>query len=343
MKTLVTGSAGFIGFHVARTLLRRGDAVVGFDVVNDYYDPALKEARLAELEATAAETGTPYEFRRADLADRDAVEAAFADHRFERVINLAAQAGVRYSLENPLAYVQSNVVGFTHILEACRHAGTPHLTYASTSSVYGGNTAMPFTEGEGVDHPLQFYAATKRANELMAHAYAHLFRLPCTGLRFFTVYGPWGRPDMAPMIFAKAIAGGRPIRLFNEGRHSRDFTYVDDIAAGVLAAADRIATPDPAFDPAAPDPATSDAPFRIYKIGNSRPVALGDFVAALEDALGRPAVRELLPLQPGDVPDTFADTSRLEAATGWRAKVGVEEGVRRFIDWFRAWEGRPGR
>ena len=343
MKTLVTGSAGFIGFHVARTLLRRGDAVVGFDVVNDYYDPALKEARLAELEATAAETGTPYEFRRADLADRDAVEAAFADHRFERVINLAAQAGVRYSLENPLAYVQSNVVGFTHILEACRHAGTPHLTYASTSSVYGGNTAMPFTEGEGVDHPLQFYAATKRANELMAHAYAHLFRLPCTGLRFFTVYGPWGRPDMAPILFASAIAAGRPIRLFNEGRHSRDFTYVDDIAEGVIAAADTVATPDPAFDPARPDPGTSTAPFRIYNIGNSRPVELGAFVAALEDALGRPAVRELLPLQPGDVPDTFADTSRLEAATGWRAKVGVAEGVRRFIDWFRAWEGRPGR
>jgi UDP-glucuronate 4-epimerase len=335
LRILVTGAAGFIGFHVARMLLARGDSVVGFDNVNDYYDPALKEARLAELDAL----GGDWRFLRADLADREAVAAAFAGPGYDRVIHLAAQAGVRYSLENPMAYVESNLTGFTTILEACRAAATPHLVFASTSSVYGGNTTMPFSESQGVDHPLQFYAATKRANELMAHAYAHLFRLPCTGLRFFTVYGPWGRPDMAPMLFASAIAGGRPIRLFNEGRHSRDFTYVEDIAAGVIAAAGHIAAPDPAFDPASPDPATSTAPYRIYNIGNSRPVELAAFVAALEDALGRPAVRELLPLQPGDVPDTFADTSRLEAATGWRAEIPVEEGVRRFVDWFRTWRG----
>jgi UDP-glucuronate 4-epimerase len=335
LRILVTGAAGFIGFHVARMLLARGDSVVGFDNVNDYYDPALKEARLAELAAV----GGDWRFLRADLADREAVAAAFAGPGYDRVIHLAAQAGVRYSLENPMAYVESNLTGFTTILEACRAAATPHLVFASTSSVYGGNTTMPFSENQGVDHPLQFYAATKRANELMAHAYAHLFRLPCTGLRFFTVYGPWGRPDMAPMLFASAIAGGRPIRLFNEGRHSRDFTYVEDIAAGVIAAAGHIAAPDPAFDPASPDPATSTAPYRIYNIGNSRPVELAAFVAALENALGRPAVRELLPLQPGDVPDTFADTSRLEAATGWRAEIPVEEGVRRFVDWFRTWRG----
>lgn len=334
MRVLVTGAAGFIGFHVARALLARGDSVTGFDNVNDYYDPALKEARLAEI----ARMGGDWRFLRADLADRVAVDAAFAGQDYDRVIHLAAQAGVRYSLENPLAYVESNVLGFTHVLEACRRAETPHLAFASTSSVYGGNTAMPFREAEGVDHPLQFYAATKRANELMAHAYAHLYRLPVTGLRFFTVYGPWGRPDMAPMLFAEAIMAGRPIRIFNEGRHSRDFTYIDDIVAGVIAAADRPATPDPAFDPAAPDPATSDAPFRLYNIGNGAPVELLDFIAALEAALGRSAIRELVPSQPGDVADTFADTSRLEAATGWRPAVPIEEGVRRFADWFLHWK-----
>ena len=339
MRILVTGAAGFIGYHVARLLLARGDSVVGFDNVNDYYDVGLKEARLAELDRLAAEAGADWRFLRADLADRAAVAAAFAGSGYDRVIHLAAQAGVRYSLENPMAYVESNLTGFTTILEACRASATPHLVFASTSSVYGGNTTMPFEEGQGVDHPLQFYAATKRANELMAHAYAHLFALPCTGLRFFTVYGPWGRPDMAPMIFATAIAEGRPIKLFNEGRHSRDFTYVEDIADGVIRAADRIATPDPAFDPARPDPATSNVPFRLYNIGNSTPVPLIDFIAALERELGRPAVRELLPLQPGDVPDTFADTARLEAATGWRATVGVDEGVRRFVAWFRAYTG----
>lgn len=340
MRVLVTGNAGFIGFHLVAALLARGDAVAGFDVVNDYYDPGLKEARLAELDRIAAETGSPYRFHRADLADRAAVEAAFdagiGGGPFDRVIHLAAQAGVRYSLENPLAYVQSNLLGFTHILEACRHHGLPPLTFASTSSVYGGNTSMPFEEGQGVDHPLQFYAATKRANELMAHAYAHLYRLPVTGLRFFTVYGPWGRPDMAPMLFAEAIAHGRPIKVFNHGRHSRDFTYVGDIVEGVIRASDRPATPDPAWDPAHPDPATSSAPFRIYNIGNNAPVQLADFIAALEAALGRPAIQEFLPLQPGDVPDTFADSARLAEATGWQPGTPVAEGVARFVDWYQS-------
>ena len=335
MRVLVTGTAGFIGFHVARALLARGDAVVGLDVVNDYYDVGLKEARLAELDRAAGASNGTWRFLRADLADRAAVEAAFADARFDRVIHLAAQAGVRYSLENPRAYVESNLMGFTNILEACRHAQTPHLVFASTSSVYGGNTAMPFSEAQGVGHPLQFYAATKRANELMAHAYAHLYALPCTGLRFFTVYGPWGRPDMAPMIFAEAIMAGRPIRIFNEGRHSRDFTYVDDIVEGVIRASDRPALPDPDWDPADPDPATSNAPFRVYNIGNGSPVELLDFIAALEAALGRQAIRELVPSQPGDVPDTWADTTRLERATGWRPATPLEEGVRHFVAWFR--------
>jgi UDP-glucuronate 4-epimerase len=341
LRVLVTGAAGFIGFFVARRLLARGDRVTGLDNLNDYYDPRLKAARLAELERA----GGDWAFRRADLADRAAVEAAFADAertggRFDRVIHLAAQAGVRYSLENPIAYVEANLVGFTHLIEACRRAQTPHLVFASTSSVYGANTRMPFEEGQEVGHPLQFYAATKRANELMAHAYAHLFALPCTGLRFFTVYGPWGRPDMAPMIFADAISAGRPLKLFSAGRHSRDFTYVEDIAEGVVRASDAVATPDPAWDPAAPDPGTSAAPFRIYNIGNGAPVALLDFVAALERAMGRPALREDLPPQPGDVPDTWADCSRLEAATGWRPSTPVEEGVARFAAWYRGFYGR---
>jgi UDP-glucuronate 4-epimerase len=335
LRGLVTGAAGFSGCHVAARLLARGDAVVGFDNVNDYYDVALKQARLAELDRIAAGAGAGYRFVRADLAEPSALPAVLAGAGFDRVIHLAAQAGVRHSLENPQAYVASNLVGFANLLEACRHAQTPHLTYASTSSVYGANTSMPFSESDGVDHPLQLYAATKRANELMAHAYAHLYRLPCTGLRFFTVYGPWGRPDMAPMIFARAILEGRPIRLFNHGNHSRDFTYVDDIAEGVLRASDAIAAPDPGFDPAAPDPATSDAPFRIYNIGNNAPVQLTDFVAALEAALGREAVRELLPMQPGDVPDTFADSSALARATGYRPATPVAQGVARFVAWYR--------
>jgi UDP-glucuronate 4-epimerase len=341
LRVLVTGAAGFIGFFVARRLIARGDRVTGLDNLNAYYDPALKQARLAELGRQVGETGGDWRFRRADLADKAAVAAAFAeDGPFDRVIHLAAQAGVRYSLENPEAYVEANLAGFTHVLEACRRAGTPHLVFASTSSVYGANTAMPFSEAQEVGHPLQFYAATKRANELMAHAYAHLFALPCTGLRFFTVYGPWGRPDMAPMLFAEAISAGRPLRLFNAGRHSRDFTFVEDIAEGVIRAAEVVATPDPAWDPAAPDPGTSAAPFRIYNIGNGAPVALLDFIAALERALGRPAMREALPPQPGDVPDTWADCARLEAATGWRPSTPVEEGVARFVAWYRDYTGR---
>jgi UDP-glucuronate 4-epimerase len=340
MRVLVTGAAGFVGFHVARALLARGDAVTGFDNVNDYYDVRLKEARLAELDRAAG--GADYVFRRADLAERAAVEAAFAARGpFDRVIHLAAQAGVRHSLENPRAYVASNLVGFTNVLEACREAGTPHLTYASTSSVYGANAAMPFTESQGVDHPLQFYAATKRANELMAHAYSHLFRLPTTGLRFFTVYGPWGRPDMAPMIFARAILEGTPIKVFGFGAQSRDFTYVDDVVDGVVRASDRIAAPDPAWDARDPDPATSSAPFRLLNVGGGAPVALEAFIAALEAALGRRAVREPVPMQPGDVPDTFADGSRLGRATGWRPAVPLEEGVRRFVAWYRDFHGAP--
>jgi len=342
LRVLVTGAAGFIGFHVARRLIARGDAVTGFDNLNAYYDPALKTARLAELDRQADTAAGGWAFRRADLADRAAVEAVFAEAGpFDRVVHLAAQAGVRYSLENPGAYAESNLTGFTHLLEAARAARTPHLVLASTSSVYGANTTMPFSEGQEVGHPLQFYAATKRANELMAHAYAHLFALPCTALRFFTVYGPWGRPDMAPMIFADAISEGRPIRLYNAGRHSRDFTFVDDIAEGVVRAADAVATPDPAWDPAAPDPGTSSAPFRIYNIGNGAPVELLDFIAALEAALGRRAIREDLPPQPGDVPDTWADCARLEAATGWRPATPVAEGVARFVAWYKAYTGRP--
>ena len=339
MTHLVTGAAGFIGSHVAKRLLKRGDAVVGFDVVNDYYDPALKEARLREVERVARDTGARWHFVRENLADQGAVNRCFADHRFERVIHLAAQAGVRHSLVDPHSYVQSNVVGFTNILEACRHNEVPHLTYASTSSVYGGNTAMPFSEHASVDHPLQFYAATKRANELMAHAYSNLFRLPTTGLRFFTVYGPWGRPDMALFLFTRAILAGEPIKLFNHGDHTRDFTFVEDIAEGVVRASDRIAQTDPHWNPADPDPATSNAPFRLYNIGNAAPVKLLEYVEALEDALGRKAERVLLPMQPGDVPDTSADVSELEAAVGYRPRTPVREGVGRFVDWYRSYYG----
>ena len=339
MRILVTGNAGFIGFHVARRLLERGDSVIGFDVVNDYYDPALKEARLTRLDETAAKASGDYRFVRANLADRQAVDACFAEHRPERVIHLAAQAGIRYSLENPHAYVESNLVGFTNILEACRHAGVGHLTYASTSSVYGADTAMPFSEHHGASHPLQFYAATKRANELMAHAYSHLYRLPTTGLRFFTVYGPWGRPDMALFLFTRKILAGEPIPLFNEGKHSRDFTYVDDITEGVIRASDDVAVPNPAWDSDHPDPATSDAPFRLFNIGSSAPVKLAAYVDALEAALGRTAIREMLPLQPGDLVDTFADVSELERAVGYRPATPVGEGVRAFVDWYREYYG----
>lgn len=334
MKVLVTGNAGFIGFHVARRLLERGDSVVGFDSVNDYYDPALKEARLAILATTARKTDSPYTFVRANLADQPALTACFEEHAFDRVVHLAAQAGVRHSMVNPHAYVESNLVGFTNILEACRHAAIPHLTYASTSSVYGANTRLPFAETDPVDHPLQFYAATKRANELMAHSYSHLYRLPTTGLRFFTVYGPWGRPDMALFLFARAILAGEPIRLFNHGNHTRDFTYIDDIVEGVIRTSDRIAAPDPSWRADDPEPATSNAPFGIYNIGNNAPIRLEAYVEALEKALGRPAIREYLPLQPGDVPDTAADTEALERAVGYKPATPVEVGVGRFVEWY---------
>jgi len=339
MNVLVTGNAGFIGFHTAKRLLERGDSVIGFDCVNDYYDPTLKEARLQELEATAAKTGSAYTFIRANLADRAAVEACFSEHRFDRVIHLAAQAGVRYSIENPHSYVESNIVAFTNILEACRHAQAPHLTYASTSSVYGANTKMPFSEEDSASHPLQFYAATKRANELMAHSYSHLYRLPTTGLRFFTVYGPWGRPDMALFLFTRAMLAGEPIRLFNHGKHTRDFTYVADIVEGVLRASDQPAQPDPNWSSDNPGQSTSAAPWRLFNIGNNNPVTLEAYVNALEAALGVTAKRELLPLQPGDVPDTYADSSALKAVVGYQPATPVEEGVGRFVEWYRGYYG----
>lgn len=339
MKILVTGNAGFIGFHVAKRLLERGDSVVGFDVVNNYYDPSLKEARLRILEKSAAETGCNYEFIRANLAERRAVDECFSTRQFDRVIHLAAQAGVRYSIQNPRAYVDSNIVGFVNVVEACREQQIAHLTYASTSSVYGANTRLPFTEHQGVDHPLQFYAATKRANELMAHSYSHLYRLPTTGLRFFTVYGPWGRPDMALFRFTKNILEGRPIQLFNYGEHTRDFTYVDDIVEGVLRASDDIARPSSTWRADDPDPGTSNAPYRIFNIGNNQPVRLTEYIEALEHELGRRAEKMLLPLQPGDVPDTYADVSALERATGYKPATPVTVGIERFVAWYLAFYG----
>jgi UDP-glucuronate 4-epimerase len=335
VKILVTGCAGFIGFHTAMRLLERGDVVVGFDVVNDYYDPNLKEARLALLANKASASNAGYSFVRANLADKAAVERCFSQHRFDRVIHLAAQAGVRYSLENPDAYVEANIIAFTNILEACRRNAVPHLTYASTSSVYGANTKMPFSEHAGVDHPLQFYAATKRANELMAHAYSHLFSLPTTGLRFFTVYGPWGRPDMALFLFTKNIIEGKPIKLFNNGNHVRDFTYVDDIVDGVIKSSDDIARSNPDWDSNHPDPATSNAPFRIFNIGANRPVQLIAYVETLENILGKKAIKEFLPLQPGDVPMTISDISTAAAAIGYSPTTPISEGVRLFVKWYR--------
>ena len=335
MKFLVTGNAGFIGFHTAKKLLERGDSVVGFDIVNDYYDTTIKEARLALLEQTAASTGSDYTFIRQNLADKHEVNKCFEHHQFDRVIHLAAQAGVRYSLENPDAYVESNLIGFTNIIEACRYAQTPHLVYASTSSVYGANTTMPFSEAHGVNHPLQFYAATKRANELMAHSYSHLFNLPTTGLRFFTVYGPWGRPDMALFKFTKNILAGEPIPVFNHGNHSRDFTFIDDIVEGVIRAADNIATANPNWNSDTPDPASSNAPFRIFNIGNNDPVKLIEYIEAIEDALGKKAIKDLLPLQPGDVPDTYADSSALEQCVGYKPSKSVKQGVAEFVEWYR--------
>ncbi|APX92734.1 capsular biosynthesis protein CpsI [Halomonas sp. 1513] len=335
MKVLVTGSAGFIGFHTVKRLLERGDSVVGFDSVNDYYDPNIKEARLAILEETAARTASDYHFVRDNLANQQAVDACFKDHAIDRVIHLAAQAGVRYSLENPHSYVESNVVAFTNILEACRYAKVEHLTYASTSSVYGANTRMPFSEHDGANHPLQFYAATKKANEMMAHSYSHLFGLPTTGLRFFTVYGPWGRPDMALFKFTKNILADEPIPVFNHGNHTRDFTYVDDIVEGVIRASDQIAEPNPDWDSSQPDPATSNAPYRLFNIGNNDPVKLSAYIEAIEAALDKPAKRDLLPLQLGDVPDTYADSSELEMAVDYKPATPVAEGVANFVAWYR--------
>ena len=340
MTIFVTGAAGFIGAGVCERLLARGERVVGLDNFNPYYDPALKRARIAQLQATEeARTATcaaAWTLIEADLEDREAVEAVFSQYKPTRVIHLAAQAGVRYSLENPAAYIQSNLVGFGHVLEGCRHHGVEHLVYASSSSVYGGNANLPFTEHQPVNHPVSLYAATKKANELMAHTYSHLYGLPATGLRFFTVYGPWGRPDMAPMLFAKAILAGEPIRVFNQGRMRRDFTYIDDIVSGVIACADKPATPNPDFEASLPDPATSWAPHRLFNIGNSEPVELLRFIDVLEQALGRRAIRDLQPMQPGDVEATAADTALLEAWVGFRPSTAIELGVERFARWYRA-------
>lgn len=335
MKVLVTGTAGFIGSHVALKLLARGDEVIGFDSLNDYYDVNLKKARLARFMDHPG-----YTHVQADLADRAAVEDVFAKHKPQRVVNLAAQAGVRYAAENPHVYVASNVTGFLHVLEGCRHHGVEHLVFASTSSVYGANRAMPFNEHQGTEHPLTLYAATKKANEMMAHSYAHLYGIAATGLRFFTVYGPWGRPDMALFLFTRAILAGEPIKVFNNGHHRRSFTYVDDIVEGVVRALDRVPTVDPAWKGEAPDPGTSGvAPYRIYNIGNEEPVELLRYIEVLEQCLGRKAVMELLPLQAGDVPDTEANVSALVADVGYRPQVGVEEGVANFVRWYREYHG----
>jgi UDP-glucuronate 4-epimerase len=328
-EILVTGAAGFIGYYVARRLAEAGRQVVGLDNLNAYYDPALKRARLAELARYPN-----FNFVQRDLADREGMAALFAEHRFPRVVHLAAQAGVRHSLVDPHAYIDANVVGFLNVLEGCRHNGCRHLLYASSSSVYGANTKLPFSTADNVDHPVSLYAASKKANEGMAHAYAHLFGVPATGLRFFTVYGPWGRPDMAMWLFAQAIAEGRPLRLFNHGRMKRDFTYIDDAAEAVVRLVDKPAQSDPAWSGDAPDPARSRAPWRLYNIGNNKPVEVMEVVRLLEAALGREALIELAPMQPGDVPETYADVADLEAAVGFRPKTPIEEGVRRFVGWF---------
>jgi UDP-glucuronate 4-epimerase len=329
VKILLTGAAGFIGFHTARKLLARGDEVVGLDNLNDYYDPNLKRARLAILGREAK-----FRFVKMDLADRGGMKTLFAREKFPRIIHLAAQAGVRYSIENPHAYIDSNVTGTVNVLEGCRHNNAEHLVFASTSSVYGLNTNMPFSVHRGVDHPLSLYASTKRANELMAHNYAALFKLPVTGLRFFTVYGPWGRPDMALFLFTRNILEGKPIDVFNHGHHKRDFTFVDDIAEGVVRACDRVAAPNNTWSSDAPDPATSSAPFRLYNIGNNAPVDLIRYIEVLEDCLGKKAVKNMLPLQPGDVADTFADVDDLVRDVGYKPSTPVEVGIRHFVDWY---------
>jgi UDP-glucuronate 4-epimerase len=341
-RILVTGSAGFVGSHLTLRLLERGDTVIGLDNHNDYYDPALKEARLARF------SGHPnYTHLRADLADRSFIESAFIQHKPQRVVNLAAQAGVRYSIENPMTYIDSNIVGFANILESCRQHTVEHLVYASSSSVYGANTTMPFSVHHMVDHPLNLYAASKKANELMAHTYSHLYQLPTTGLRFFTVYGPWGRPDMALFKFTKAILAGEPIQIFNHGQHLRDFTYIDDIIEGLVRILDRPAPPDPQWSPKHPDPASSNAPWRIYNIGNNTPVQLLQFISAIEDAIGKTAKKNLLPLQAGDVPNTYADVQDLVRDFGYKPNTPVKDGIKMFIEWYLAYfkvsKPQPGR
>jgi len=330
MRILVTGAAGFIGSALSERLLARGDEVLGYDNLNAYYDPTLKEARLARLTPLKG-----FSFVRASLEDRPALERAFADFKPQRVVNLAAQAGVRYSIENPYAYVESNLVGFINVLEACRHGKVEHLVYASSSSVYGANRKLPFSVRDAVDHPVSLYAATKKANELMAHTYSHLYSLPTTGLRFFTVYGPWGRPDMALFLFTKKILAGQPIEVFNHGKHTRDFTYIDDIVEGVIRTLDRVPAGDPAFDALNPTPASSSAPYRVYNIGNHQPVELAHYIEVLETKLGRTAEKILLPLQPGDVPDTYADVEELRRDTGYSPSTPIETGIGRFVDWYR--------
>jgi UDP-glucuronate 4-epimerase len=330
MKILLTGAAGFIGMTTALRLLARGDEVVGLDNLNDYYDVTLKESRLARLTPHSS-----FRFVKMDVADTPGIAKLFTVEKFDRVIHLAAQAGVRYSLQNPHAYIESNILGFTNILEGCRHAKVQHLVYASSSSVYGGNTKMPFSEHDSVDHPVSLYAATKKANELMAHTYSHLYGLPTTGLRFFTVYGPWGRPDMALFLFTKAILEGRAIDVFNHGNMRRDFTYVDDIVEGVIRVLDRVACPDPAYDEIVADPATSNVSYRVFNIGNNNPINLLDFIGCIENALGMKAEKRLLPLQDGDVPATYANTDALKAWVGFVPGTGVQDGVDRFVAWYR--------
>lgn len=334
MRILVTGTAGFVGAALAERLLARGDVVHGFDNHNDYYDPALKEARLARFA-----DHPNYSHQRADLADADAVDHAFATFKPERVVNLAAQAGVRYSIRNPRVYVQSNLAGFVNVLEGCRQHDVGHLVYASSSSVYGANRKLPFAVEDAVDHPVSLYAASKKANELMAHTYSHLYGLPTTGLRFFTVYGPWGRPDMSPMLFADRISRGEPIDVFNHGHHSRDFTYIDDIVEGVIRTLDHPAEPDPAYNAELPNPGTSSAPYRVYNIGNDQPVQLMRFIELLEQNLGRTVEKRLLPMQPGDVPDTWADVSALRRDVGYAPNTSIEDGVARFVRWYRDYHG----
>jgi UDP-glucuronate 4-epimerase len=335
MKILLTGAAGFIGFHVARQLCERGDEVIGIDNLNDYYDVALKQARLRLLEPL-----DNFHFIKMDISDRAAVERLFTGHQFQRVIHLAAQAGVRYSIENPHAYVDSNLVGYLNLLEACRQGEVEHFVYASSSSVYGANETMPFSTGDNVDHPVSLYAATKKANELMAHSYSHLYRLPTTGLRFFTVYGPWGRPDMSPMLFAEAILSGQPIKVFNHGKHRRDFTYIDDIVDGVIGCLDKIPAGNPDWSGLKPDPASSRAPWKIYNIGNSEPVELLRYIELMEQAFGKTTEKQLLPLQPGDVEATYANIDELKRDTGYQPDTSIEQGLQKFAHWYLDFTGR---